>query len=249
MGGGLRPQVLLLLMALLLSGCGAKTKVPYQLPAGALPLKQTEAIALLLGRYDHFEFAEHGSRFTAEKRADLETRLGNCLEKAATDHEPPIRTIPTHVVKNYLKQIYGFDDFPNAYSRLIPALKNPPTEGGIERTGLRYLVIADFHTDETSSIEPVLKAEGGNGGGICLLGMTDTGNRQSNAELQVIDIPNRSNPGSIGIDSSGKQGWAAGVCICIIIPIPYYLPWWSMTETEVCDALGSSVVTSIAPGN
>jgi len=230
----------------LLIGCGAKTEVTLKPAPASLPIQSNEAIAILLGSYEHYKLKEADDpSLAAEKHANLEDRLDHCLARAAASHDPPIRTIPNPVIRDYLAQIYDLHRFDMETADLLSALKRPDGIGGIERTGLRYLVVADVETDRNSRLEPIFEAEGGGGGGCCILGVGEMGDRKSRVTLKIIDLRALSEAGGLHIESGGKHGWMAGVGIVIIIPVPYYIPWWAMTETEACDALGKSVIQSL----
>jgi len=238
-----------LMALLLLGGCGAKTRITGQNQADLLPLEKDEAIAVLLGTYSHDQFLDQDPQFIARKRTAFENRLENCLETEALKRNARIRVIPARVVRDYLFQNYGIDDFEKPAARICDDLQHPGTNGAIEKTGLRYLVIADVATQKSSKLEPTFAGGGSGGAGIALLGLEKEGTREITAELHVIDVHNCREADTIELSSIGKEGWAAGVFIFIILPIPYYVPWWSLTETEICQAFGSSVLNRFGSGD
>lgn len=236
----LRPW--LLLLALVLTGCGANTPSPQAISDRLLPLRSNEAIAFLLGDYSTYEVTDNNPAETAERRLKLEEKFDRCLQKAAADHRPPLRTIPTRIVRNYLRQSYGVDALANSSTGIISLLQQSPVNAGIEQTGLRYLAIADIRTSKTG----ISDSYAAGSQGACIMGIEDESLRHSQVEVQIVSTRGELETGSTTtILSDGKQGGTYGICIFIIIPVPYCIPWWAMTETEACDAFGNAFVSSI----
>jgi hypothetical protein len=225
-------------------GCGAKDAIVLK-PVEhkeIVKLGEDEAISVMLGKYDHYDV--YSTAKTAKRRARVENKLEHCIYKAAKKNKPPVRVIPTGIIKEYIAQNYNYTNFAEATSpKILKTLQNPITSEDIKTTGLRYLVVIDVATDKNySDVEFYGDIESSEGMALGIMGLAKDGIKKTSASLHIIDVRRRLEAGQITLSSSGSDGWTAGIVLFVIIPIPYYFPWWSLTEAEICDALGEQVV-------
>lgn len=237
--------VLLVICSVVFLGCGAKEPIVSSKLTGQeeiSALSSDEAIGFILGRYHFYDGYSHVD--TEKKRDDLETKLERCLKKSAGQRRPPIKVLSTETIKNHLDQDYGFNDFAKATPfELVGRLQAPGRSWDIINTGLRYLITIDINTYKSFHYEPYGDAEEG----LMLLGLAKDGTKTTSIDVSVIDVKERAVVEEIDISSSGNQGWTAGVLMVYVLPVPYFFPWFSLTEAEVCNTFGEQIVELIAP--
>lgn len=223
----------LLVLTFLIVGCSA------QKPAVS---DDNEAVGIILGGYSHYK---SGSKIdTADERGELEEKLERCLVKDARNSTTPIRIISAKVIKENLEHHFDLTQFDETtIDTVIEALQTKNASEVLKKTGLRYLVIVDIETNEHHpTTKPYFEAAGDSGGGIALLGTTQESTKFTSASLHLIDINLGYETEYISLSSSGDDGWTAGVFVLLILPIPYYIPWWTATESKVCDEIGDKIV-------
>lgn len=235
--------ILAVTIPLFFYGCGAKTAViekEYHLES--LDISPSETIAVVLGEYKDNDFEKLPDDKKAKTRVSLEKKFSDCLFQNAKRKNKQITITPSEAARKVLYDTYGIEQFDVPISNIIDDIKNrSPSSEPINKI-VRYLLIIDVKTSKLGSVEPTLDGSGG----AFVLGMAKDGQRQTQAKVHVVDLFNYSEIEHLNSASNGKEGWATGVMVFIIIPVPYYVPWWSDTESEVCESIGQAIADMIA---
>jgi hypothetical protein len=244
----------LLSVLLITAGCGAKDASVFKSEKNKeiAEIGEDEAVGLILGKYDFFN--SFSKLDTSQKREALELRLERCLEKAAKQSRPHIKVVSASTIKKQIAHDYGFTDFSGTTSaELINTLRSSGTSWDVEKSGLRYLVAVDFVTEKghpyVDAYNLVETGSMGSAGAYAFgpMGVVKEHTKKTTAHLNIVDVRRKLEAGEVNISSTGDQGWSAGLFMFFFLPVPYYFPWWSLTETEVCGTFGEQIVQLIAP--
>jgi hypothetical protein len=226
-----------------LDGCGAGKAVNSSAQdTGALEINPGESISIIMGDYidDNFEKLPPGER--EQVRDSIENKFFNCLEKQAGLNRRPIKVIPGKSARKYFRNTFGVELDDTPMSDIFSRMENGESSVSPGDLKLRYLFIADITTRRTGEVEPTLEGDQG----LFILGMSKGGLKNTRASVHVVDLANLTENELLNSYSEGKEGWAAGVVVILIIPVPYVIPWWANTESEVCDSIGRSIIDLLA---
>lgn len=226
------------LLLLVACGCGAKTVAPdITSHSEKYHLEEGEGVMIILEEYNYDDKYEDEPSERIVKHHGMQTAIQKCLAKAAkkhgvTVHEPgPLLHDPL-LVEHEVQKNNNLDKQTHRPQKLAHNL-----------LGVRYLVSTTIKTSFLGDTDFV--AEGDKGA--MLLGAAKTGTKSTDAKLTIHDVNTGEQVETLWIKSKGKQGWTAGLAVIWILPVPWYWPWWSMTEYETCEAIGKTVINLVSP--
>lgn len=234
--------ILAVIFLVFICGCGAKTAITGKAKdLESLDIRSGETIAIVLGEYKDNAYENLSDDRKEKTRISVEKMFSDCLSQNAKRKNKQITIIPSENARKELHDIYGIEHFDVPVSNIIDDIKKRSYPIEPINKIPRYLLIIDVTTLESGSAEPTLDGSGG----AFLIGMAKEGQKQTQANVHVVDLLNFSEIEYLNSYSNGKEGWATGVMVFIIIPVPYYVPWWSNTESEVCESVGRTLVDMI----
>ena len=226
------------LLLLILAGCGAKTVAPeLSTHVDKFKLSEGEGVIITLDEYTYDGKYEDELSERILKHIKMQQDIQKCFAKAAKKSGLIVNS-PISLLHDPLLGGYGAQKDIRRGNEPKNELKGPNN-----LLGMRYLVstkIETFYSGDTD-----FAAEGDEY--ILIVGAAKTGTKSTKANLTIHDIKTGDQVDNLWINSSGKQGWTAGVAVLYILPVPWYWPWWSMTETETCTAIGETVVKMFSP--
>ena len=228
----------LCILLLILCGCGAKTVAPeLSTHIDRFMLNKGEGVVIILDEYNYDGKYEDELSERIIKHIKMQEEIQKCFAKAAKKSGLIVNS-PISLLHDPLLDGYGAQKDIRRDIELQNELKGPNN-----LLGIRYLVstkIETFYSGETD-----FAADGDKY--VLIVGAAKTGTKSTKANLTIHDIKTGDQVDTLWINSSGKQGWTAGVAVLYILPVPWYWPWWSMTETETCTAIGETVVKMFSP--
>ncbi|MBW2520453.1 MAG: hypothetical protein JRD88_08890 [Deltaproteobacteria bacterium] len=227
----------LFLVTLFFLGCGAKTIPPdISTHSKTLELNADEGLMIVLEEYEYEDKTEHQPADRIVRHIKMQEEIHACLAKEAKKQGIKVyEPLPILHDKSLAGHVLPIK--PKSKDKVENSIKAAPN-----LLGVRYLVSAKINTDYDGALD--FDAEGDEG--VLIVGVVKQGIKRTHAILTLHDVRSGEEVDTLQISSSGKQGWTAGLAIIYIFPVPWYWPWWSMTETETCEAIGESLVSLIS---
>lgn len=163
----------------------------------------------------------------ADKQEDIfeNMRFSECVSKKISQYFQKFRFISSETFKDTL--FPWFEIIPKTPEEFRLFIKKPEVQKRISELGVRYLIIVTGKTNNNVSLwRPFICSLFG------CIGIT-WGGRETNLEADVWDLKTGLKTGEIKTISSGTV-----VVIGVVLPVPFM----SMTETAVCNALGQNLI-------
>lgn len=235
-----------LLLVITLSGCGAKKpSITISLNEGS-HIEVNDTIIPVLLSYKNSETGDSGYKLNPQSREninDLEAKFTDCLIRISKQNDLPI--IISTLDEPSRKQI-NFKEFQDDYfgESFIKELKHRPDEYKWSIDGLRYLVLMNVETSLWAEVENHSDFEWKYNQlpwGWYAFG--SEGKKTTEARIGILDLRNKELVGKFSIFSSGPHGWVAGAYHFVFIPfLPFYVPFWAETESEICNPMGRQIL-------
>lgn len=217
-----------LLIALMLSGCGATTTIDEYRPTTKAMQINSEESVVILGRRDAGHY-------------DTDREFIDCVAKKMEGAD--IQVLPE---RQFIDSIYPWFEprtAPKGLKRLTRLMKNPAIKQQVRNQKLRYLVWIDGSTNTHDRGGSISCAIGPGGGGCFGFAQWE---KSSIYEAIVWDLSDLTEKGRLRVDSTGTS-----YLLGVVAPIPLLTP----VKNDACTSLGKqlkqffSVATNSAQNN
>lgn len=221
---------MLSISTILLTSCGAKEPSPWHKYGRyeEITLWPEEAVAVLLINYDHYDLRSDDKAEQKAIKARKEKKFEKCIESVAAKRTPPINMLSTEYVK---KTLFADVDFSGEVNEndILQRLSSQEVSQRAHELGLSFLGIMDI---KTTAIDTSESPSGD-------FYFTSEDIKSTYAKLYVYDLLRGRFVDRVDLHSTGKEGYTAGFMSGPGgLPVPFFVPYWSLTEDEVCYSIG-----------